>query len=132
MSHQNHVSIIPPLMRTYVANNVISCNPNQQQHVSLLLTGGSAGIVRLWNYETSELLAAHGGHSSTINAIAFSPDDKQIVSVAEDGSIILWCVFSVETQGENDGRPPPVGISTLAAPLAHTQHSWGMKSSVHT
>ena len=78
------------------------------------------------------MLGANGGHSSTITAIAFSPDDKQIVSVAEDGSIILWCVFSADGQGENDGRPPPVGISTLAAPVMHTQHSWGMKSSVHT
>ena len=100
--------------------------------ICIILTGGSSGIVRLWNYETSELLGANGGHSSTINAIAFSPDDKQIVSVAEDGSIILWCVFSIEAPGGSDGRPPPVGISTLAAPVSHAQHSWGMKSSVHT
>jgi WD40 repeat protein len=39
-------------------------------------------------------LAEAAGHSRPINAIAFTPDDKQIVSVGEDGSIFVWSIFA--------------------------------------
>lgn len=48
----------------------------------------------MWDYHTSNLISELSGHSGSILDIAFSPDDRQIVSVAEDGSIILWCIFS--------------------------------------
>ncbi len=83
--------------------------------------------MRVWNYETSEMLHAGRGHSGCITAIVFSPDDRQIISVADDGSIIMWCVFGSE--GVENGRGAPI---SQTQPLAQSQHSWGMKSSVHT
>ena len=37
------------------------------------------GIVRLFRYETGKLITSIRGHSSTMNALSFSPDDKQII-----------------------------------------------------
>ena len=59
-------------------------------------TGGTMGVVRLFRYETGKMITFVRGHSSTINSLSFSPDDKQIVSVGEDGSIFIWCVFLAE------------------------------------
>ena len=33
------------------------------------------------------------GHSGDVNSVKFSPDDKQLVSVGEDGNIFVWNVF---------------------------------------
>lgn len=57
-------------------------------------TGGTAGIVRLWDFASFQMVSEVSGHSSTINSLQFTPDDKQIVSGGEDGSIFLWCVFA--------------------------------------
>ena len=53
-----------------------------------LATAGADQIVRLWDYATGELLQKGVGHSSVVRKCAFSPDDRQLVSVGEDG-----CVF---------------------------------------
>ncbi len=56
----------------------------------LFATGGTACVVRLWDYDSAKMLSIGVGHSSTITSIAFSPDDKQIVSVGEDGGVYIW------------------------------------------
>lgn len=63
---------------------------------SLIATGGSTGVVRLWDACTFELLSEVTGHSDVINSLKFTPDDKQIISGGEDGSIFCWCVFKDE------------------------------------
>jgi len=59
-----------------------------------IATGGTAGILRLFSYESSTLLSEASGHSGTISSIAISPDGKQIISVGEDGSIFFWLIFA--------------------------------------
>lgn len=59
-----------------------------------LATAGSASTVRLWDYDSATLLASGKGHSGVIVGIKFSSDDKQVVSVGEDGSIFIWNVFN--------------------------------------
>ena len=59
-------------------------------------TGGTEGIVRLWELESFTMVSEVSGHSNTINSLQWTPDDKQIVSGGEDGSIFLWCVFADE------------------------------------
>jgi WD40 repeat protein len=61
-------------------------------------TGGTSGILRVWDYYSSKPISTSIGHSGCILSIAFSPDDRQIISVAEDGSIIIWSIFSAEEQ----------------------------------
>ena len=69
----------------------IYCSSNNGRYVA---TGGTAGVVRLWDLNTFALLSECSGHSNTINSLKFTPDDKQIVSGGEDGSIFLWCIFA--------------------------------------
>ena len=66
---------------------------NRSRCGKIVATGGTAGVMRVWDYSSGRLINSSGGHSGPILAISFSPDDRQIVSVAEDGSIILWCVY---------------------------------------
>ena len=42
------------------------------------------------------MLSEVHGHSNSVNSLKFTPDDKQIISGGEDGSIYVWCVFSEE------------------------------------
>jgi WD40 repeat protein len=62
----------------------------------LIATGGTAGILRIWSYESGTLISSHVGHSGTINGVAFSADDRQIVSVGDDGCAFVWSVFTNE------------------------------------
>jgi WD40 repeat protein len=60
---------------------------------ALLAVGGTAGVLRIWDYCSRTQLNAQKIHSAQINAVSFSPDDKQVVSVGEDGSIVVWYIF---------------------------------------
>ncbi|CAM9394301.1 unnamed protein product, partial [Discosporangium mesarthrocarpum] len=60
----------------------------------LFATGGTAMMVKLWAYEKGELLAQGGGHSGVITGLSFSPDDKQLTSVGEDGNIFVWNIYN--------------------------------------
>lgn len=59
-------------------------NPDE----SLLVTGGED--VRLWNFETSELLMKIRPHSDTVRKIAFAENGRAIVSASVDGTIVIW------------------------------------------
>jgi len=59
----------------------------------LLATAGSAQLVKLWSVKSFDLLAVGEGHSGLVNDLKFSPDDRQIVSVGEDGGVFIFNVY---------------------------------------
>jgi WD40 repeat protein len=59
----------------------------------LIATGGSMGIVRLWEYDSARLIFEKKGHSLPITSLSFSNDDKLLVSGGEDGAVCIWNVF---------------------------------------
>lgn len=59
----------------------------------MLVSGGSTGKVRLWSFQTGELLAQVVAHSGHVTGVSFSLDDRQVVSTGADGAIAIWCVF---------------------------------------
>ena len=59
----------------------------------LFATAGTAQLLKLWDFNTLELLAVGKGHSGLICDVKFSPDDRQIVSVGDDGNVFVWNVF---------------------------------------
>lgn len=59
-----------------------------------LATAGADQVVRLWDYATGELLQKGIGHSSVVRKCAFSPDDRQLVSVGEDGCVFVWNLYA--------------------------------------
>jgi len=63
-------------------------------------TGGRDHRVKIWDMqkasqglESGALLLDGVGHSGPIRCLAFSPDDRQVVSVGEDGCVLVWNVF---------------------------------------
>ena len=55
-----------------------------------LATGGTAGVIRVWAYPSGARICEGNGHNAAINSVAFSPNDKQLISGAADGAIIVW------------------------------------------
>ena len=53
----------------------------------------TGGRVRVWHFESAKMVCEGIGHSRAISAMQFSPDDKQLVSVGVDGSVLLWNVY---------------------------------------
>lgn len=62
----------------------------------LLASGGSDGVVRLWDVRTCRSLAECTAHSSKVTGLAVAADDKQLVSVGRDGCVLVWDVFGAE------------------------------------
>lgn len=56
-------------------------------------TGGTDELVQLFDYRTKKMISKGAGHSNRINKVRFTPDDKQLVSVGDDGMIFIWNLF---------------------------------------
>jgi cilia- and flagella-associated protein 52 len=60
----------------------------------LVVTGGTEGLVRMWNFESGSQTAIGVGHSGPVTGVAISGDDRQVVTGGDDGCICLWNVFT--------------------------------------
>ncbi|OQS03482.1 cleavage induced hypothetical protein [Thraustotheca clavata] len=60
----------------------------------LFATGGTDQIVKLWNFDTGALIVDGVGHSGSVCSLAFSPDDRQLVSVGDEGGIFVWNIYT--------------------------------------
>jgi WD40 repeat protein len=50
----------------------------------------NASAIRLYDFATGELKALLKGHTSVINALAFSPDSRRLISGSFDETAIIW------------------------------------------
>lgn len=57
-----------------------------------IATGSLDRVVRLWDAETSILIASFEGHTDSVYSVAFSPDGKTLASGSLDKTIKLWDV----------------------------------------
>ncbi len=59
-----------------------------------LITGteGAPGLVILWDVATGAEIRRFEGHDGAVNSVAFSPDEKSIVSASGDNTLIVWDV----------------------------------------
>lgn len=62
--------------------------------LEIFASGGNDRVVRLWDYNSGQLLMDGRGHSGNVRGLAFSPDDRQLVSVGDDGSVIVWNIYT--------------------------------------
>lgn len=62
--------------------------------LEIFATGGNDRLVKLWDANTGELVMDGVGHSGNVRSVAFSPDDRQLVSVGDDGSVFIWNVYT--------------------------------------
>lgn len=57
---------------------------------SLLVSGSSDSVVRIWDAGSASLLKELPGHTSQIYGVCFSPNGENIASGANEGTIRIW------------------------------------------
>mmetsp|Transcript_6964 Transcript_6964/g.10193 ORF Transcript_6964/g.10193 Transcript_6964/m.10193 type:complete len:635 (+) Transcript_6964:20-1924(+) len=56
--------------------------------------GGTDEVVHLYDATTNKVISEGDGHSNRIQDLSFTYDDKQLVSVGDDGCIFVWNQFT--------------------------------------
>ena len=79
-----------------------------------LATGGSDGLVAIWDAHAFARLATFTGHKKPIRALAVSPDGRTVASGDRDGKIILWDVKSGEKIKQPTGHKNDTAVYGLA------------------
>ena len=64
--------------------------------------------ILLWDIETVSQKFALGGHTATVNALAFSPDGTLLVSASDDNSVRLWNPANGSSVAVLEGHTAPV------------------------
>lgn len=59
---------------------------------TLVATGSEDHLVKVWGYESGACYRTGIAHSATVRAVAITPDAKHLVSVGDDGAILIWAV----------------------------------------
>lgn len=54
------------------------------------VTSGDDKIVKVWKYNEGEVTHIGLGHTSPVTRLRISPDQRQVVTVSEDGAIYIW------------------------------------------
>jgi WD40 repeat protein len=60
--------------------------------------------VRLWNTATGKLVQKLEGHSSSVDAVAFSPNGKLVASASSDSTVRLWDTATGKPVQKLDGH----------------------------
>jgi WD40 repeat protein len=85
----NIAPMIPPGVNVLEATSEAMCIAVSNSG-SVFATGGTDHMVKFWDFQTGELLMDGVGHSGTVRSLNFSPDDRQLISVGDDGCIFIW------------------------------------------
>ncbi|KAJ1716954.1 hypothetical protein G4B11_000962 [Aspergillus flavus] len=63
---------------------------------NLLVTGGTEGVVRIWNIQTMSVIRSLKGHTATVRSLLIV-DDTTLISGSRDSTICLWDLDSDAT-----------------------------------
>ena len=53
-------------------------------------TGGSDGMIKLWDYDLGQRMEQQLAHSGGVTALQIAPEQDRVISVGAEGSIIIW------------------------------------------
>jgi WD40 repeat protein len=57
-----------------------------------LALDGRDNVIRLWRLDGAQELGRLVGHQTRVNALAFTPDGRSLVSASDDGTLLIWDV----------------------------------------
>lgn len=81
----------------------------------LFATGGEDRIVKLWHYDEGYLYAQGEGHSGGIHDVVISPDQRHIISVGQEGALMLWTMPELGARDfQAEGYEPHAGVEAGA------------------
>src|SRR4051794_41701285 len=66
--------------------------------------GRGPQTIRFWDVATGRELARLGGHDSDVNALAFTPDGRRLVSGQKNGILLVWEVPAAARPAAAAGR----------------------------
>lgn len=95
-------SVQTDFTQTEPLQRVVKISPNGK----FMVTGGLDGHVRVWNFPRMTPLTDIVAHEKEIDDIDFSPDNRQILSVAKDGKAIVWAVNTGKEVMQLQWTPP--------------------------
>lgn len=62
---------------------------DQRKHIA---TGHMDSLVRIWDLASGDLVQCLGGHTDSVYGVAFTPDDKCLISGSLDNTVRYWDV----------------------------------------
>lgn len=63
----------------------------------LLASGGGDKVVNVWSLASGQLMAQLAGHTSDVEAVTFTHDNRYVISSSEDKSLRVWSLNNRET-----------------------------------
>ncbi|XP_055637882.1 prolactin regulatory element-binding protein [Toxorhynchites rutilus septentrionalis] len=87
---------------------VVRISPNGR----IMATGGMDGHIRLWNFPKMTMITDIPAHTKEIDDLDFSPDSKNVVSIAKDGLGVIWSI-NPEKESRKLSWNPPEGTRYL-------------------
>jgi WD40 repeat protein len=85
----------------------------QHPGAQLIASGGTEGVVLLWDRRKGTVVRTLIGHTTEVVALAFHPDGTRLASASSDGTVILWDVsgkmLRTSTVGLKDEATPNPG-----------------------
>ncbi len=79
-----------------------------------LFTGGSDGIIRLYNANTGQLTGTLKGHNAAVTALVWNRDFTELASSSEDHTVRLWPFDIVSQSREFAGHKGEVWMAALS------------------
>ncbi|NLF50426.1 MAG: WD40 repeat domain-containing protein, partial [Leptolinea sp.] len=80
----------------------------QRRGTDMMASAGGDGIIRVWNFESRQLISSIEKHGRAIRSLIFSLDGNRLASSSEDGNTYIWetggwsLVRGVNSKGSND------------------------------
>jgi WD40 repeat protein len=88
----------------------------QHAGAQLIASGGTEGVVLLWDRRAGRFLRTLVGHTGEVVAMAFQPDGTRLASASSDGTVILWDVTGQRIWIRHIARTPVIANGLVFDP----------------